>query len=68
MECVLRKFGKWNTGSLTNLNGDNDGDNDRLEVDGWGVYVKGDHGEEGTSALKGKRLTARPASVRIRSS
>ena len=68
LETVLRKFGKWNTGSLTNLNGDVDGDNDRLEVDGWGVYVKGEHGEEGMSSLPERLLITRPSPIRICSS
>jgi mitogen-activated protein kinase kinase kinase len=47
---VLRKFNKWNTGNHANPGGDTDGDDDRLEVDGWGVFVRDDNPEEGMAS------------------
>lgn len=45
LELALKKFGKWHTGSLTSFGSDSD-DNDRLELDGWGVFIHpGDEGE-----------------------
>ncbi|KAK4688917.1 mitogen-activated protein kinase kinase kinase, partial [Tremellales sp. Uapishka_1] len=42
MERVLRKFGKWGTGSHVSAGTDaeSDEEGDRLEVDGWGVYAE----------------------------
>jgi mitogen-activated protein kinase kinase kinase len=36
LERVLKKFGKWNTGSIST--DESEGEGERLEVDGWGVY------------------------------
>lgn len=45
LERVLKKFGKWNTGMGT-FGADNDSENDRLEVDGWGVFIQAEGAEE----------------------
>jgi mitogen-activated protein kinase kinase kinase len=42
LERVLKKFGKWNTGTSVSTDGESDEDGDRLEVDGWGVYAESD--------------------------
>lgn len=46
LERVLKKFGKWNTGMGT-FGTDNDSENDRLEVDGWGVFIQSEGDVEG---------------------
>jgi mitogen-activated protein kinase kinase kinase len=45
LERVLKKFGKGNTG-MSSFGADNDSESDRLEVDGWGVFVQSE-GSEG---------------------
>ncbi|BEJ13857.1 hypothetical protein CspHIS471_0310310 [Cutaneotrichosporon sp. HIS471] len=45
LERVLKKFGKGNTG-MSSFGADNDNENDRLEVDGWGVFIQSGVSEE----------------------
>lgn len=45
LEKGLKKFGKWNTGSISS-DLDSDDDGERLEIDGWGVYLESDPEEE----------------------
>ena len=58
LERVLKKFGKWNTGTSVSTDGESDEDGDRLEVDGWGVYAESDPDDDG-----GSPLTANEGSV-----
>lgn len=51
LERVLKKFGKWNTGMGT-FGTDSDAENDRLEVDGWGVFIQSEGAEEGGCRIK----------------
>lgn len=45
LEMVLRKFQKKKEGSVSSFTADIDNDSDKLEVDGWGVYVRSERGE-----------------------
>lgn len=47
LEKVLRKFQKWHPGIVANANHSSEGQRDRLEIDGWAVYGKGENGEDG---------------------
>lgn len=38
LERVLKKFGKWGTGTAVTTDTESDEDGDQLEIDGWGVY------------------------------
>ena len=51
LERVLKKFGKWNTGTSVSTDGDSDEDGDRLEVDGWGVYAESDPDDDGECGI-----------------
>ncbi|KLT39908.1 hypothetical protein CC85DRAFT_339519 [Cutaneotrichosporon oleaginosum] len=56
LERVLKKFGKGNTG-MSSFGPDNDNDSDRLEVDGWGVFIQSEGSEEGKCHTGLSRLT-----------
>jgi mitogen-activated protein kinase kinase kinase len=42
LEKVLKKFGKWGTGTAVTTDTESDEDGDQLEIDGWGVYEEVD--------------------------
>ncbi|ORX34363.1 hypothetical protein BD324DRAFT_635574 [Kockovaella imperatae] len=67
LERVLKKFGKWNTGTSVSTDGESDEDGDRLEVDGWGVYAESDPDDDAKplseASLLGICLSHRDGSV-----
>ena len=52
LERVLKKFGKWNTGTSVSTDEESDEEGDRLEVDGWGVYAESDPDVDGELTCK----------------
>jgi mitogen-activated protein kinase kinase kinase len=50
LERVLKKFGKWGTGTAVTTDTESDEDGDQLEIDGWGVYedIENDESQCGT--------------------
>lgn len=60
LERVLKKFGKWNTGTNVGTDGESDDEGHRLEVDGWGVYAESDPDVDCESAMPGARTDIQP--------
>jgi mitogen-activated protein kinase kinase kinase len=66
LERVLKKFGKWGTGTAVTTDTESDEDGDQLEIDGWGVYEDlepNDESEYPYAGNKGRRLTSRQTTL-----